>query len=93
MLASSERRLVMARTRKQAARELPRMLSTAQVAEIFGRTDRTIRDWIARGLLKPIKVGNSVFIPWAQVDALLSNPKPSKSRSETPKKKPGKPTV
>ncbi len=33
----------MARTRTQTTRELPRMLSIAEVAEIFGRTDRTIR--------------------------------------------------
>ncbi len=57
---------------KAPARELPRMLSTAQVAEMFGRAPRTIRSWIDRGLLKPVKVGNSVFIPQAQIDALLS---------------------
>ena len=48
------------------------MLSTAEVAELFGRSSRTIRDWMARGLLRPVRVGRSVFIPKAQVEALLS---------------------
>ena len=65
----------MSRSTKPMTNELPRLLSVAQVGEIFGRAPRTIRDWIERGLLKPIKVGNSVFIPWEQVDALLSHSK------------------
>ena len=47
------------------------MLSTAEVAEMFGRSPRTIRNWVARGLLQPVRVGRSVFIPRSQVDALL----------------------
>jgi excisionase family DNA binding protein len=48
------------------------VLSTADVAEVFGRSPRTIRDWVARGLLQPVRVGRSVFIPKVQVDALLT---------------------
>lgn len=48
------------------------MLSTSEVAELFGRSPRTIRDWIARGLLRPVRVGRSVFILKAHVDALLT---------------------
>jgi hypothetical protein len=59
------------------ATPLPRMFSMAEVATMFGRAPRTIRSWIARGLLKPIKVGNAVFIPQAQIDALMGTPEPS----------------
>ena len=59
-------------------RQLPRMLSVAEVADMFGRAPRTIRSWIRRGIFQPIKVGNSVFIPQGQVDALLCAPKVSK---------------
>lgn len=50
---------------------LPRLHAVSDVAEMFGRAPRTIRSWIARGLLAPIKVGNAVFIPQDQIDALL----------------------
>ena len=60
------------------------MLSVADVAEIFGRASRTVRSWTARGIFQPIKVGNSVFIPQEQVDALLSG----SMRSQIPRKKP-----
>lgn len=48
------------------------VFSIAEVAELFGRRPRTIRSWIARGLLRPVRVGRSVFIPGVQVDALLT---------------------
>ena len=51
------------------------MLSIADVAEMFGRSPRTIRSWITRGILKPVKVGNAVFIPETQVKSLLRGPK------------------
>ena len=51
--------------------ELPRMRSVADVAEMFGRSPRTIRSWIARGIFNPVKVGNAVFIPETQIEALL----------------------
>ena len=55
----------------------PRMYSMAEVAAMFGRRPRTIRSWIARGLLNTVKIGNAVFIPQAQVDALMGIPGPS----------------
>ena len=60
--------------------ELPRMRSTSEVAQMFGRAPRTIRSWIERGFFQPIKVGNAVFIPQAQIDALLSRQSPSKDQ-------------
>lgn len=59
------------------ATPLPRMFSMAEVATMFGRAPRTICSWIARGLLKPIKIGNAVFIPQAQIDALMGASEPS----------------
>ena len=70
---------------KPAQPELPRMLSIADVADIFGRAPRTIRSWITRGIFEPIKVGNAVFIPQEQVDAMLIMPK----RSSNPASKKG----
>lgn len=60
------------RKSRQYVTDLDRMMSSAQVAEIFGRAPRTVRSWIKRGLLRPVRVGRSVFIPRAQVDALLT---------------------
>jgi len=51
--------------------QTPRLHAVFDMAEMFGRAPRTIRSWIARGLLTPIKVGNAVFIPQNQIDALL----------------------
>ena len=47
------------------------LLSTRQVMAIFRRTDRTIRNWVATGHLRPIKVGRSVFFHPSEIDALL----------------------
>ncbi len=62
---------MMAHPNTEPACLVKQVLSTAEVAEMFGRSRRTIRDWVARGLLQPVRVGRSVFIPKAQVDALL----------------------
>lgn len=58
--------------KKLTTHALPRMHSVAEIAEMFGRAPRTIRSWIGRGLFQPVKMGNAVFIPQAQIDALLS---------------------
>lgn len=52
----------------QVARPL---LSTRELMEIFGRSDRTIRNWVTAGHLHPIKVGRSVFFGKQEIDALL----------------------
>ena len=71
---------------KPVTRELPRMLSVVDVAEIFGRAPRTVRSWIARDIFQPIKVGNAVFIPQEQVDALLGGSKRSRPSKKAPRK-------
>jgi uncharacterized protein YjcR len=59
------------------------MLSIADVGEMFGRSPRTIRSWIARGIFDSVKVGNAVFIPEAQVEALLQKPKAKPTRRKS----------
>ena len=41
---------------------LPRLMTVKAVAAAFGRSERTINRWIARGLLDPVRVGRSVFL-------------------------------
>ena len=48
------------------------LLSTADIAELFGRTDRTIRRWISRGHLSPVRVGGAVFFHAEDVRRLVS---------------------
>ena len=57
----------------EAPPALPRMYSMTDIATMFDRAPRTIRSWISRGLLRPIKVGHAVFIPSAQIDTLLAS--------------------
>jgi excisionase family DNA binding protein len=64
----------MSSSKKAAAPTLPRMYPIAEVAEMFGRAPRTIRNWIAHGRLQSIKIGNAVFVPQSQIDTLLSAP-------------------
>ena len=52
-------------------RPLPELLSTAQVARIFGRSERTIRNWIRAGHLRPVRVGRAVFFRADDIHALL----------------------
>ena len=52
--------------------QLPKMFSIGEIAEMFGRSPRTIRDWVTHGLLQPVRVGRSLLISKAQVDALLT---------------------
>jgi excisionase family DNA binding protein len=47
----------------------------AEVAEAYGVTPRTVRSWIAKGLLEREKVGNSVFIRADQIEAMLNRRK------------------
>jgi helix-turn-helix protein len=78
---------------KPVTRDLPRMLSIADLAEMFGRAPRTIRSWIARGIFAPIKVGNAVFIPQTQVDALLSKPNRSRPHQKIHRNSADKPAL
>jgi len=55
----------------RARRPFPELLSPAQVARIFGRSERTIRNWVRAGHLHPVRVGRSVFFRADDIHALL----------------------
>ena len=58
-----------------AAPPMPVLLSAAQVARIFGRLERTIRNWVRTGHLDPVRVGRSVlsvFFRATDIHALLN---------------------
>lgn len=50
---------------------MPALLSAAQVARIFGRSQRTLRNWVRAGHLRPVRVGRSVFFRADDIHALL----------------------
>ncbi len=49
------------------------VLSVTDVARIFGRTERTIRNWIRAGHLQRSGFGRSVFFTRAAIEALLQS--------------------
>ena len=51
--------------------DLPRLLSTTDVAEWTGRCERTIRGWARAGLLQKRRIGRGTFYLAADVLALL----------------------
>jgi predicted DNA-binding transcriptional regulator AlpA len=51
---------------------LPRLLSVANVAAIFGRSTRTIRSWIRQGYLQPVRIGRVVFFREGDIRALIT---------------------
>jgi hypothetical protein len=50
----------------------PEVYSLREVAEIFGRTERTIRSWVKAGHLQRGGFGNAIFFSRAAIDALLN---------------------
>lgn len=52
---------------------LPKLMTTAEVAAFFGCTERTIRNWRKRGVLRARRVGGSVFFIADEVIALLND--------------------
>lgn len=55
-----------------AANALPDLLAYADLERLFGRTERTLRRWIAQGHLDPVQVGRSVFFHGEDIRRLLS---------------------
>ncbi len=47
------------------------LMSTNDVAELFDRSPRTIRQWVQRGLLTPVRVGGAVFFRRDDIDAMV----------------------
>ena len=54
----------------EAARK-ERMLSKAEVKELFGVCDATLWHWDRKGILKPVKAGNKVLYPEYEVRKAL----------------------
>ncbi|MFC7477903.1 helix-turn-helix domain-containing protein [Dankookia sp. GCM10030260] len=52
---------------------LPRLLSAAEVAVVFNRSERAIRAWTQRGYLRPVRVGRSLFFREDDVRALVAD--------------------
>ena len=50
---------------------LPTLLSSKQVGAVFGRSDRTVRNWVRTGHLRPVRVGRAVFFRAEDIAALL----------------------
>ena len=51
---------------------LPALLTTAEVAAMFRRQDRTIRRWISTGRLVPVRVGRAVFFRADDIRRMVS---------------------
>ncbi|WP_145145253.1 helix-turn-helix domain-containing protein, partial [Roseomonas gilardii] len=50
----------------------PKLLTAAEVAAVFRRSERALRDWVRRGYLVPVRVGRSLYFREEEVRALLS---------------------
>jgi hypothetical protein len=49
------------------------LLSAAEVAAIFRRSERAIRAWTQRGYLRPVRVGRSLFFREDDVRELIAD--------------------
>lgn len=48
-----------------------RMLTKAEVKELFGVCDATLWHWANKGILKPVKIGNKIMYPEYEVRKAL----------------------
>ena len=55
-----------------SSQPLPRLLSANEVAAVFNCSERTIRNWIQRGYLRPVRVGRSLFFLEADIRELIA---------------------
>jgi excisionase family DNA binding protein len=53
------------------------LLTEGEVAEIFGVTSRTVRQWAHRGLLTPLRMGGVTRYRAAEMSALIERPTPA----------------
>ena len=51
--------------------KLGEVVTIRDVAKFFGRKERTIRRWIARGVIRSFKVGGSRYIRSCDVEKLI----------------------
>lgn len=57
-------------SRAATATEIARPLSLREVAELFGVTPRTIRNWVKAGLLTPLPIPRGPYFDREQIRAL-----------------------
>lgn len=50
----------------------PVLYTVQEVAGMFRRTDRTIRNWMRAGLIRPTRLGRSVFFAGSEIERLTS---------------------
>jgi excisionase family DNA binding protein len=51
------------------------LYSTAEVAELLGTTDRSVRNYIARGHLSARRMGRRLLIPDAEIRQFFGQPR------------------
>ncbi|ATR19507.1 hypothetical protein CTJ15_03840 (plasmid) [Roseomonas sp. FDAARGOS_362] len=56
---------------RSPAASLPKLLTAAEVAAVFRRSERALRDWVRRGYLAPLRVGRALYFHEEEVRALL----------------------
>lgn len=66
----------------QSAGAPPKLMITSEVAAFFNCTERTIRNWRRRGVLRARRVGGSVFCLEDEVVALLNDVAGEEEESE-----------
>src|SRR4051812_22459418 len=72
-----------AASREVAEEESP-LMTAREVAALFRRTGRSIRNWTKSGRLKPIRIGRALYFRRSDIEQLLTGaalPKSSLNRS------------
>jgi excisionase family DNA binding protein len=46
-------------------------LGAAEVAQLLGRSERTVRRWISKKVLRSVKIGGSRFVARSELEQLL----------------------
>lgn len=47
------------------------LLSSSDIQALFHRSDRTVRRWVERGLLMPVRMGRSLFFRRADIERII----------------------
>jgi excisionase family DNA binding protein len=46
-------------------------LGAAEIAQLLGRSERTVRRWISKKVLRSVKIGGSRFVARSELEQLL----------------------
>lgn len=61
--------------------DIPALLTAAEVARVYRRSTRTLRTWVKRRLLQPVRIGRAVYFRAEDVIKLAGG-KSTSSRAE-----------